>query len=101
MKGRYLVVYRNSMVMHSRCLTVASALDLAAAEQRVVDEVRQAAVEVHGGQAALEALAGHHQLGQVLVHVGPKASHKQITCRRGTGGTEEERERSMTQGWLM
>ena len=59
--------------------TFTTALHLPAAEQGVVDEVGQAPVEVHGGQAALEALAGDHQLGKTLVHVGAQAPDEQIT----------------------
>lgn len=62
--------------------TFATALDLPAAEKGVVDEVRQPAVEVDGGQAALEALPGDHQLGEVLVHVGAQASYEQVAWRQ-------------------
>lgn len=58
--------------------TFTPALDLPAAEKSVVDEVRQSAVEVDGGQAALETLPGDHQLGEVLVHVGSQASYEQV-----------------------
>lgn len=59
--------------------TFAATPDLPAAEQGVVDEVRQPTVEVDRGQAALEALPGHHQLREVLVHVGAQASDEQVT----------------------
>ena len=58
--------------------TFTAALNLPAAEERVVDEVRQAAVEVEGGQAALEALPRNDQLREVLVHVGSETSDKQV-----------------------
>lgn len=61
--------------------TFTPALDLPAAEKGVINEVRQSAVEVNGGQAALEALPGDHELGEVLVHVGSQASNEQVTWR--------------------
>lgn len=65
--------------------TFAAALDLPAAEKGIVDEVWQAAVEVNGGQAALEALPGDHELGEVLVHVGAQTSDEQVACRQKEG----------------
>lgn len=59
--------------------TFTATLNLPAAEKRVVDEVWQAAVEVDGGQAALEALPRNDQLREVLVHVGSETSDKQVT----------------------
>lgn len=59
--------------------TFTATLNLPTAEQGIVDEVWQAAVEVNWGQAALEALPGDHELGEVLVHVGSQTPHKQVT----------------------
>ena len=70
--------------------TFAAALHLPAAEQGVVDEVGQPPVEVHGGQAALEALPGDHQLRETLVHVGAQAPDEQITWRRREGGERDK-----------
>lgn len=66
-----------------RGCTFASSLDLPAAEQRVIDQVWQPAVQVHGGQTALEAFPGSHQLGQVAIHAGSKASNVQVSWKSG------------------
>lgn len=61
--------------------TFTATLNLPAAKKGIADEVRQAAVQVDRGQAALKALPGNHQLGEVLVHVGSQTSNEQITWR--------------------
>lgn len=63
-------------------LTFTAPLHLAHHGQRVGQKVRQASVEVHRRQAALEALFGVHQLGQVFVHVLGYASNVQVTLGR-------------------
>lgn len=50
-------------------LTFAASLHLPHGGQGVGQQVGQAAVQVDGGQAALEALAGVDQLGKVAVHL--------------------------------
>lgn len=60
-----------------RC-TFTSPLNLPAAEQGVVEKIRQAAIKVHGGQAALEALSGSHQLWQAAIHAGTESCNEQI-----------------------
>lgn len=59
--------------------TFAATLYLPTAEKGVVDEVWQAPVEIHRGQAALEALPRNHQLGEVLIHVGSQTTDEQVT----------------------
>ena len=49
-------------------LTVAASLHLSHAVEGVRDQVGQSPVEVHRGQAALVAVPGRDQLGQVAVH---------------------------------
>ena len=81
----YLISVRGSAAPSSGLgegsLTFASPLDLTHAVQGVGHQVGQASVQVHRGQAALEALAGDHQLGETLVHVGAQAPDEQVTWR--------------------
>lgn len=62
--------------------TFTATLNLPAAEEGVIDEIWQPAVEIDWGQAALEALPRNHQLREVLVHVGSQTSDKQVTLRQ-------------------
>lgn len=62
--------------------TFTAALNLSAPMQGIVDEVRQAPVQVHGCQAALKAIPGGHQLGEVAVHALGQASHVEVPWKK-------------------
>lgn len=72
--------------------TFASTLYLSAAEQSVVYQVRQTAVQVHRRQATFEALPRGYQFGQAVVHVGPQTSNEKITW-----GKKKKQTGSLTQ----
>lgn len=65
----------------SPTLTITAPLHLPDAVQGVRDEVREAPVEVHRGQAALEAIPGGYQLGQVAEHVLAQTTNVQLPCK--------------------
>lgn len=67
-------------------LTFAASLHLPHGGQGVGLQVGQAAVQVDGGQAALEALAGVDQLGQVAVHLLGDAADVEVAWRRRSHG---------------
>ena len=60
--------------------TFTSPLDLTHAVQGVGHQVGQASVQVHGGQAALEALLGVHQFGQLFEHLLRHAADVKVAC---------------------
>lgn len=61
-----------------RGCTFASTLNLPAAEQSVVYQVRETTVQVHRRQATFKALPRGYQFGQAVVHVGAQTSNKKI-----------------------
>lgn len=84
-------------------LTFTAPLDGAHAGQGVRQEVGEPSVQVHRCQAALKALLGMDQLGQLLIHLLGNTSDVQITCTQ----TEAESKRgnlggcvNMRVGWL-
>lgn len=77
-------------------LTFAASLYLPHGGQGVGQQVGQAAVQVNGGQAALEALAGVDQLGQVAVHLLGDATDVQVAWR---GGATEMGNKVTGQDW--
>ena len=48
--------------------TFTASLDLSTPVESIVDEIRQASIQVHRGQAALKSIPGGHKLGKVAVH---------------------------------
>lgn len=61
--------------------TFTAALDLSAPVEGIIDEVRQAPVQVHGCQTALEAIPGGHELWEVAVHALGQTCHVEVTWR--------------------
>lgn len=53
--------------------TFASTFNLPTAKQGIAEEIRQATIEVHRRQTALETLSWSHQFGQITVHAFAKS----------------------------
>lgn len=63
-------------------LTITAPLHLPDAVQGISDEVWEAPIEVHRGQASLKAIPRGHQLGQVAKHILAQATNVQLPCKR-------------------
>lgn len=62
-----------------RGCTFTSTLNLSTAEQSVVYQVRQTAVQVHWCQTALKAFPRGYKFGEAVVHVGSQTSNEEIS----------------------
>jgi hypothetical protein len=49
--------------------------------ESIIDEVRQASIQVHRCQTALKAVPGGHEFWEVTVHALGQASHVEITWK--------------------